>query len=515
MRIPRKPWFPITDPDDEATLSRAFLVAGVITANPKLRTISDFSVLRGSLKRRLGQRRRRAVTWQYPDVNAEPAIQLEPVELAQLFGGAAEKGNQPSEDRWYTAIRLEVPVPNFRPAEARALAKDVYDVLGLSETPRPGTTNPAIAITFTKPRGRRAFSFDWPLRVASSMPELRWSAPVLDFAEITDVDATADLAVSELSPHLGGGDPTQLVTVPDLDILSASEAIWERLMEVTAAVVPGIPVANLPLWLEELTRSLSLDRLFDVATFEAWDRIRARPSETAISAPLLFAWRGAFDHARLSDLFTSTVRELRSQPKDQPLSVPPALSQRLALAETVSISELADRLENLRHSGDSTVRFSRGTTGGETLSLIRPIIKATEAPRSVPAGNLEEERFVNAWIEGTEPPLAKGRRYRLGINIGRRHEHALATGKAPRIDWGTADKVEILVILTGLSFNIEPRAKRLTLPKRGESDSLFFCITPLVKDPLPLRVSLYIAGELTLLDELEIPLTVEDAREAA
>jgi hypothetical protein len=44
---------------------------------------------------------------------------------------------------------------------------------------------------------------------------------------------------------------------------------------------------------------------------------------------------------------------------------------------------------------------------------------------------------------------------------------------------------------------------------------MFFTVTPLLKGLSLLRVSLYLARELALLEEFEIPLTVEGGRKAA
>ena len=127
----------------------------------------------------------------------------------------------------------------------------------------------------------------------------------------------------------------------------------------------------------------------------------------------------------------------------------------------------------------------------------------------------EVERHVNAWIEDGDLPLIRGQKYRFGVNIGRLRQGGLVSAKVPEIDWGNNKTVEIIVILSGRDFFIEPRSRQLNLSKTDETDPMFFTVTPLLKGLSLLRVSLYLARELALLEEFEIPLTVEGGRKAA
>jgi HSP20 family molecular chaperone IbpA len=126
-----------------------------------------------------------------------------------------------------------------------------------------------------------------------------------------------------------------------------------------------------------------------------------------------------------------------------------------------------------------------------------------------------EKRHVNGWIEDGEPPLKKGRTYRLGVNIGRLREKTLASADLPNIDWGGKESLELLVVVGGYGFSVDRREQILSLPRHGDSKDIFFAITPVQDNSLLLRISLYLARELTLLEEFEIPIEVQSAAEAA
>ena len=147
-------------------------------------------------------------------------------------------------------------------------------------------------------------------------------------------------------------------------------------------------------------------------------------------------------------------------------------------------------------SSPTTVFRSIGSKGIQGLAA-----KLPPAP--------EPKRHINAWIEDGDLPLIKGELYRFGINIGKLRDHALATQKLPEIDWGTNDKLEILVVLGGRDFSVEPRSQKFTLPKHGESDPIFFGVKGLIAGKPILRISFYLARELALLEEFELPLSVE------
>jgi hypothetical protein len=119
-----------------------------------------------------------------------------------------------------------------------------------------------------------------------------------------------------------------------------------------------------------------------------------------------------------------------------------------------------------------------------------------------------ENRRINAWFEDGEPPLEKGRTYRLGINIGTLRDHSLATVRLPDMDWKETDNLDLLIVLSGHGFLVKPRERVLKLPKTRDTETVFFAITPIIVDDVILRISVYLARELMLLEEFEIPINV-------
>jgi len=127
----------------------------------------------------------------------------------------------------------------------------------------------------------------------------------------------------------------------------------------------------------------------------------------------------------------------------------------------------------------------------------------------------QEERHVNAWIEDGEPPLQKGRTYRFGINIGKLCQHAIAAPKLREFDWKDNDELDVWIVLSGHGFSAQPRQRRFTLPKHGDTVPIFFAITPTEGDSLLLRISLYFARELTLLQEFEVSIAAKESVQVA
>jgi lysozyme family protein/peptidoglycan hydrolase-like protein with peptidoglycan-binding domain len=122
-----------------------------------------------------------------------------------------------------------------------------------------------------------------------------------------------------------------------------------------------------------------------------------------------------------------------------------------------------------------------------------------------------EKRQINAWIEDGKPPLEKERTYRLGINIGKLRQYALASRGLTMINWEDKGNLELLIVISGHGLSVKPREQPLRLAKTGDTRAVFFAITPTNSASLLLRISLYLAHELTLLEEFEIPIKVRDA----
>jgi hypothetical protein len=82
-------------------------------------------------------------------------------------------------------------------------------------------------------------------------------------------------------------------------------------------------------------------------------------------------------------------------------------------------------------------------------------------------------------------------------------------------DWKDNHKLDIWVVLSGYHFTAERRQQKFTLPKEGDTDPIFFAVTPTGGGSVFLRISLYFARELTLLQEFEIPIPVKESVQVA
>lgn len=90
------------------------------------------------------------------------------------------------------------------------------------------------------------------------------------------------------------------------------------------------------------------------------------------------------------------------------------------------------------------------------------------------------ERYVNAWFEGhdSRKPLARGTPYDLGINVGAQRADSYVYGETYR---GPLDE-EVFVGLVGDpdAWRIDgPAVQRLYIPAEGNSEPVFFQVTPL------------------------------------
>ena len=126
-----------------------------------------------------------------------------------------------------------------------------------------------------------------------------------------------------------------------------------------------------------------------------------------------------------------------------------------------------------------------------------------------------ENRHINAWIVDGEPPLERGRTYKFAINVGKLCEHANAAPKLRDFDWKDNHELDFWIVLSGYRLIAKPRQQKFTLPKQGDTAPIFFDITPTGDDSVLLRISLYFARELTLLQEFEVPIPVKESVQAA
>jgi hypothetical protein len=108
-----------------------------------------------------------------------------------------------------------------------------------------------------------------------------------------------------------------------------------------------------------------------------------------------------------------------------------------------------------------------------------------------------DERYVNAWFEGHAPSeaLARGTQYDLGINVGAQRDDSYVVGEAYE---GPVDR-DIYVGLVGDPnvWQIDgPAVQKLHIPAGGDSEAVFFKVTPLKQGQQQLVAHFYYRNHL-------------------
>ncbi len=121
-------------------------------------------------------------------------------------------------------------------------------------------------------------------------------------------------------------------------------------------------------------------------------------------------------------------------------------------------------------------------------------------------------RRINAWIEDGELPLKVDVVYTIKINIGASIEGAIGGKDFTEPDWGDCESLDLIIVLRGDGFQVEPSWQPAVLPRLGEMEAAAFEVRPCIEGNLELSLSLYLARELTLLEEMRISVEVVAAR---
>jgi hypothetical protein len=135
---------------------------------------------------------------------------------------------------------------------------------------------------------------------------------------------------------------------------------------------------------------------------------------------------------------------------------------------------------------------------------------AVESTRLASGSALQQEnnepdaRRINVWIEGRELPLVVRDEYTIKVNIGASRQNALASERLPEIDWGDQDHLDLVISLDGDGLKVKPAWKPAVLHKLGGMEEVEFKVTPYRAGDLELYLSIYLAPELVLLEELRI-----------
>jgi hypothetical protein len=554
MASTRRPWFRISDTGDLRTIAKAYVVGGIITSDQDLSATSRVSGLLSRLRRLLGPTRSKVVSWEYPAAIGRLNRTYSDTDLAAMFDEATAKRDATGMDPWSTALRLEVPVSTSGTPKIGGVTgislKNIFAVLGFGAAKIFPTGFP-ISLTFAAAEPRGIFQFDWPLRIGTSSLDMeRGLAAERGYTALVDPQAEPDIIdlVWNRPPWQQGmkiGDKSA-VAISGYNPYTLGKSEWRHLAKLGPVIVSGFDPTSMGRWYDEFAIALSHDLRFDVAAFQVWNAAR-RDAVDSSAPPVLIAWPGAFDQARLSRLVKPTIRRLKSQPSEFRVSIPRDVAKSLDMPRKLSAPTLAQRLEESIFGDEPNNAFFSEEDGGKMLSAIRPQIRQAETlepehrmsavndeakvaadaeselDADQPAKDKDHEsrdpdraddRKVNAWFVDARPPLQQRRVYQLGVNIGKPREDALATASAPAIDWGDKENLQLLVVISGFGFVADQRQQILTLPKRGDSDTIFFAVTP-NQDSMLLRISLYLARELTLLEEFELPIEVYSAIKAA
>jgi hypothetical protein len=201
--------------------------------------------------------------------------------------------------------------------------------------------------------------------------------------------------------------------------------------------------------------------------------------------------------------------------------IDPTKVTRCALENAASISVLMLTTESVDVPETPSTGRGHGLDMDESSSGA-PYTRVILPPKDRSEGQFSEQReapqnrHINAWIVDGEPPLEKGRTYKFAINVGKLCEHAnIAAPKLREFDWKDNQELEVWVVLSGSGIMAEPHQQKFTLPKQGDTDPIFFAVTPTGYGSVLLRISLYFARELTLLQEFEVPIAVKGSIQVA
>ena len=151
-------------------------------------------------------------------------------------------------------------------------------------------------------------------------------------------------------------------------------------------------------------------------------------------------------------------------------------------------------------------------------NLTDPLARATSGSSADPAwvGELDQappggrlpEWHANAWLQGADLPLLVNTTAVVGFNIGGLRTEALAGEVFPEPDWGEASDLELLVMLWAARAAVDPAGRRLSLPRNGQTEDVWFDVTPLAAGKLRLRFRVYLAAQGILLQELSVDVPV-------
>ena len=121
------------------------------------------------------------------------------------------------------------------------------------------------------------------------------------------------------------------------------------------------------------------------------------------------------------------------------------------------------------------------------------------------------DRHVNAWLEQGQLPLTENASVQIGVNIGAPREGTIGGGVFVEPDWGHWQQLDLVISLNGPGARVTPTSQLVTLHKQGDTPPVFFGVVPRRAGKLELYLSIYLAKEMTLLEEFVLTLPVAKA----
>jgi hypothetical protein len=144
----------------------------------------------------------------------------------------------------------------------------------------------------------------------------------------------------------------------------------------------------------------------------------------------------------------------------------------------------------------------------DTVPFEKVVADVVKAKLAV-TNEVERKRSVNVWIEGGTSPVPVEMAATLGVDIGPRRnstETEEVLGSQPFRDppWGDRQSLDLLVGLIGPYVTVEPSWQKVTLPRQGIMNPIFFTVVPNKPGNLELTLSFRLPKSMTLLQEYRV-----------
>lgn len=237
--------------------------------------------------------------------------------------------------------------------------------------------------------------------------------------------------------------------------------------------------------------------------------------------PQLAEIEAAFKEIDLADLQSKT--DIVADCVTQIDRIEAVIATQIGDANTPSFSPLRDVLQKIYHilTDHSAQRSSEilpevvesidsSYLHNRPLEIDVELASSTETKPESKSPATFGNRKANAWFVGTEPPLEIDRQVTVGFDIGYTREDAIVSAPFNEPDWHGHDRHYLWIALRSEDADIEPAGYQLVLPRTGNTQQIFFVVTPHNPECVKLRFLIYLYKEGVLLQELEatVPISV-------